>query len=920
MLAVARSDTNAVMASNRVLVGLVGWVLLCGAGGAAVAGPPARPLRTVEGISEYALGNGLRVLLFADPSSTKVTVNVVYEVGSRHEGYGETGMAHLLEHMMFKGTPRHPKVAEELDRRGASFGASTWPDRTGYHTTLNATGDNLAWALEMEADRMVHASLAQKELSAEFSVVQNEIERTENRPDKILAERMLSTAYLWHAYGKTTHGSRHDIERITAGPLRAFYQTYYRPDNATLIVTGKLDPGATLQLIDQTLGRVPRPSAPLPVDHTVEPVQDGEREVTLRRVGDVAIVSVLYHVVAGAHPDFAAADAIARVLTDDPSGRLYRALVKTGLATKVDGEAWSLRDPGVVSFTAIVKSGQPIAPVRERMIAIVEGLARSPVTAEEIARYRARVRKELRLDTSDSERIAIVLTEAIAAGDWRLFFLARDRAEKVDAAQIQRVAGSYLVESNRTVGTFMPTPAPVRAPFAERPAVAAMVDGYQGRAAAASAESFEASIANIEQRTRRIRLPSGMQLALLPKDTRGDVVKAVLTLRFGAEKDFRGQVAAAELLGRMLMRGTRTHRFEELEDAWDRLESRVKLSSAPGVLRVDITSVRDTLPAVLDLVHEVLTQPSFPAAELDVLKKKRISSLEEQRSDPDKLADSALWRALRPWPKDDVRYRPTIDEGIARLRAVQLAQVKKLYRLLGTSDATMAIVGDFDAAAAEAQVTRLLGGWKSPRPYRRLEDRHFDVAGAELTLDTPDKDNAVILAGLSLPLRDDHPDVPALTIVDYVLGGAFSSRLTARLRQKDGISYMTRSRFDADPRDPVGVFIAQAILAPQNAARGWRSMLEEIERLVRDGLGAAELAGAKKAYLEDFALALTDDGNVAGWLEDALAVGRTLAFYDQQNARIGALTPEQVNAAARTYLRPAALVKVTGADPKKAAP
>jgi len=234
-------------------------------------GAAPRQVTAVEGITEYVLGNGLRVLLFPDPSKDTFTVNLTYLVGSRMEGYGETGMAHLLEHMLFKGSPKHPRIWEELEQRGAANNASTWYDRTNYFETLPAKGDNLTWALEIEADRMVNASIAQADLDKEFSVVRNEFEIGENDPSQILSERMWSTAYLWHNYGKSTIGSRADIEKVPATSLKRFYKKYYRPDNAVLTIAGKVEAASALDLIGKQFGPVVNPPAPIEPTYTTEP-------------------------------------------------------------------------------------------------------------------------------------------------------------------------------------------------------------------------------------------------------------------------------------------------------------------------------------------------------------------------------------------------------------------------------------------------------------------------------------------------------------------------------------------------------------------------------------------------------------------------------------------------------------------------
>src|ERR1017187_8750764 len=247
----------------------------------------ARKVTSVEGITEYSYPNGLRVLLFPDASKPKVTVNITYLVGSRYEGYGETGMAHLLEHMNFIQTKTRKNLKQELTDHGAMMNGTTSWDRTNYFETLNASDENLRWALEFEADRMVHTRIEKPLLDTEMTVVRNEFEMGENSPDRILMQRALETAFVWHNYGHLPIGNRSDIERVPIDRLAAFYQKFYQPDNAILVVAGRFDEPKTLAWIADTLGKVPKPQRKLEPTYTVEPTQDGDRTVTLRRVGDI---------------------------------------------------------------------------------------------------------------------------------------------------------------------------------------------------------------------------------------------------------------------------------------------------------------------------------------------------------------------------------------------------------------------------------------------------------------------------------------------------------------------------------------------------------------------------------------------------------------------------------------------------------
>ncbi|MBA3465502.1 MAG: insulinase family protein [Deltaproteobacteria bacterium] len=891
---------------------------------AALAVLPSTPLAApkqvtqVEGITEYTLPNGLRILLFPDASTENVTINITYLVGSRHEGYGETGMAHLLEHMLFKGSPKHPKVWEELKAKGASNNATTWYDRTNYFETLPAKGDNLSWALEMEADRMMNSNIAQSDLDKEFSVVRNEFEIGENRPDGILSERIWSTAYLWHNYGKSTIGSRADIEKVPASTLKRFYKKYYRPDNAILMVAGKFEAKQALALIEQHFGKIQNPPGPLERTYTMEPVQDGERIVTLRRAGDVQVVGLAYHVAATSDPDYAPVEAIAEVLTDEPSGRLYTALVKTGMATKVSATQLTLHDPGLLEITATVPANKSAEAVRDKMIAIVEGLGKSKVTDEEITRVKAKFKKQFKLFFSNSASIGTAISEFIGAGDWRLLFWTRDRMEALTAAETTAVAEKFLVSSNRTLGMFYPTKTPVRAPLEETPDVGKLVSGYKGKPPETDGEKFDATLANIEKRTVRSALPNGMKVAVLSKTTRGHVVRARLTMRYGAEADFTGKRLAASMLDDALSRGTKKHTFQQLKDKWDQLEAQVSFGTTPGTLDVNIQTTRDNLPAVLALVDEVLRQPSFPQDQFDIAVKETVSALEEQKSDPQTQAFTKVGQIIAQYPKNHPLYVPSTEEQIKDLKALKLAEVKKFHAFLGMSNATLAIVGDVDAPAVNAWLEKNWGAWKSPKPWKRLSRKYTATTAGDHIIDFPDKANALIGVVHAVALKDDDADAPAMTVANYTLGGGgFVSRLVTRMRQKDGLSYFAFSAVQLPALDPAGAFIAGGALNPENGKKGMAALLEEITKFAKEGITADELAAAKSGIQLNFDRTLSQDGTVISMLNDGLYLDRKMEYWEKNNAAIKALTLDQVNAAIKKHLKPELLVKITAGDKKK---
>jgi zinc protease len=906
------------------VVPLIGLAALAATVFAQAPAPVALPqgvsyVTSVEGINEYRLPNGLRVLLFADPTKDNVTVNITYMVGSRHENYGETGMAHLLEHMLFKGSTHHTDIPKELKDHGARPNGTTWVDRTNYFETFHATDENLTWALELEADRMVNSFIAKKDLDSEMTVVRNEYEAGENSPQRVLMERVQSTAYLWHNYGKSTIGARSDIERVPIEHLQAFYHHFYQPDNAVLVVAGKIDEAKTLAQVTATFGPIPKPARELRRTYTSEPTQDGERGVTLRRVGDVQAICIVHHVPAGSDAEFPAVQVAANILGDNPSGRLYKAAVVTGRAATIGAGAMQLRDPGLMVITASVRTEKSIDDVVNAITTTLDEIKSAPFTDAEVQRAKTQWEKGFELMMRNSEQVALGLTSWQAQGDWRLLFLHRDRMRKLTAGDVQQAALKYFVPSNRTIGRFIPDNAPARADIADAPDVAALLKDYKGGAGIPKGEAFDASPENIDRRTQLVDLPGGLKLSLLPKKTRGEQVHASIALHFGDATSLRGKQTIATATGRMLMRGTTRHTREQIKDTFDALKAQVGVSGGLGGADARITTTRENLKPVLELVAEILREPSFPEKEAEELRQQELAGLENQRSEPGAIASLAITRALNPYPQDDVRYVQTLDERIEAVKGVTVQQLKQFHTdFYGASAGEVVVVGDFDPADVQQLITRLFGDWKSPQPYTRIEREYHQVAAAPQAFETPDKANAVWLAAMNIKMSDTDPDYPAMVLSSYIIGSGMNSRLFARIRNKEGLSYGVGAGFNAPTKDEDGGFFAQAICAPQNAQKVEASFKDEIDQILGHGFTPQEVAESKKSWLLSRQVSRAEDEQVMRRLSSHRYWGRHMTFDAELEQRVMALTPEDLQAGLRRHLDLAQLLYYRAGDFKKA--
>ncbi|HKR07145.1 MAG TPA: pitrilysin family protein [Bacteroidia bacterium] len=878
--------------------------------------PAPEKVTAVEGITEYKLANGLRVLIFPDPSKSTITVNITYLVGSRVEGYGETGMAHLLEHMVFKGSTKHPNIPQELTAHGARPNGTTWYDRTNYFETFSATEENLKWALDLESDRMVNSFIAKKDLETEFSVVRNEFESGENNPSGVLEERVMSTAFLWHNYGKSTIGSKEDIERVPIENLQAFYKKYYQPDYAVLTVAGKIDEAKTIALVNEYFGVIPKPTRILPQEYTTEPVQDGERIVELKRVGDVQVVTCGYHITNGSHPDYAATELLVEVLTNEPSGRLYKALVETKKASSTYGYSFALKDPGYAIFTAEVLKEKSLDTARKTMTDVFDNLKTTPVTKEEMDRAKNKLLKNFDLLYNNSDRIGLELSEYISQGDWRLWFIYRDNLENTTLEDVNRVAKAYFKPSNRTTGVFIPDASPDRAQIPAPPDVQKLLKEYKGKKKLADAEAFDPSPANIDSRTISSAIGGGAEYSLVKKTTRGGSVNFTLTLRIGNQAVMVNKGTVAQLTASMLRRGTKNKTYQQINDEFDRLKANVSIFGNGQTVYVSVQTIKENFLSVVSLLTEVLRTPAFSQQEFEKLREEELANIEQQKSEPQSIASNLFERALNPYPKDDFRYPMTFDEQVAAIKALKVEDLKSFYdRYYTSTHASVAVVGDFDEQPLLIAINSMLNKWVAPVLYDRAKDIYFDVPSANTKVNAPDKANAMLLCGFNMELRDDDPDYPALVMGNYMLGGGFlNSRLATRIRQKEGISYGVGSFMQADPIDKSGSFGSYAIYNPDNSDKLIAAYKDEIEKMLKEGFTAAELKDASTGYLQGQNVTRAQDRSLANKLSSNLFLNRTMKWDAELESKIAALTVDQVNTAIRKWIKPEKITYVQAGD------
>ncbi len=921
--------------------------------------PGVQKKASMGGITEYDYPNGLKVLLYPVASTPQITVNMVYEVGSRHEGYGETGMAHLLEHMNFIETTNGRQVKNELVDHGASWNGTTNPDATDFYETFNATDDNLKWALSLETDRMIHIKFTRKILDTEMTVVRNEFERGENNPGSILSERVEATAYLWHNYGKSTIGSKEDIERVPVDRLEAFYHKYYRPDNCVAVITGKIDETKTLQFVADSLGRIPQPKTPVEQTYTVEPPQDGERYVELKRVGQNPELIVAYHSVAAGHPDSAVLQVMAALMSGggggrggrggggrggaDPEneGRLRKFLVDTKLAESASMGARMEHDPGLVTFRATLTKDQSLDAAKKAMYDAIDDFIAHPPTTEQLERAKTNLLRGLENQLTNPAGLATGgLHQAIAEGDWRLMFLQNTRLKDVSVADLERVAKLYFKPSNRTVGYYIPDAAPDRTVVPATPDLEATLKDYKNNITIVHAAEFDPSPANVEKLLVHAKLANGMKLVTLNKSTDRDRVTATIELRFGDDASLKGQRIAGQFATSLLNGDTKSHTRQQIQDELRKLDAQVSVGGGGGGggrggrggrgggggggvtsgVNANISASPANFVAAMKLAVEMLKEPVYKDDDFQRALDQRQRGLQLPQTEPTQLAAEALQRNLSPNSPGDLLYMGTREEQLAELKTANIEAVRKFHdQFFGANYGVMAVVGPIDQAVVKQAAEDLLGNWNTSMTYHPVAAKLKTGGGPiNLKIETPDKANAQFEAGLRFQMAESDPDYPAMLLAGYLFGGPITSRVSDRIRNREGLSYGANARVAIPTEGDAAMLSGTVSLNPANGPKVESSFVDELRKTVKDGFTAAEVTAGKQAYLDSRRGGRGGDQQLLATMATNELRGRTMLYEQQLDDKIRALTADQVNAAFRKHIDPAKLSIVKAGDWKAA--
>ena len=887
------------------LAGLLALLGLLGAGGSAARGatppaPGALASSLTAGVQETVLPNGLTVLVKEVRNAPVVSFSVWYRAGSRNEHTGITGVSHLLEHMLFKGTKQYRlgEISRTLFLNGASFNASTYYDWTNYYATI--ASDRLDLAMRIEADRMVNSRIDKADLDSEMSVVRSELEGGENSPGRLLWQAVVSAAFQAHPYRWPVIGWRSDVENVSRDAMYQYYRTHYGPGNAVAVVVGDVAAADALQLVRKHFGSI-KPIAKPPEVHTTEPPQRGERRVTVRRSGSLPMVLVAWKAPAARHPDTYALDVLAGVLGEGRTSRLYQALVEKGVASRVDAGSPSLRDPFLFHVSATARQGVTAERLETALLEEVERVAAAPITDEELARAQRRAEADFVFQTNSVTAQARQLGYWAMIGDWRYLTTYLDQIRALKTADIQAVARRTFSVDTRTVGHFVPADGGGSAPPPPRETSARVDRPQRGdrpiplpRPSAAKAPSRQVS---------RFTLSNGT--SVIVQESRATPTFALrASLAAGGLVEPRGKHGVAGLTASMLSRGTERRSALEFATALEDVGASLGAGSDALVTTVTGSALTRDFDLVMDLLAEMLRQPSFPAADLERLKGEILAGIAQAKTNPDRVADRAFERIVFP---EGHPLRPhTFEQRETAIAAFTRDDLVAFHRRqYGPDRMIVVVVGDVTADRVREALEKRFGDWpRNPGAQQTvLPDLPVQATPASAEIPIPDKSQTSIVWGHSGGLRRNDPDFYAAQVMSLVLGGgSLTSRLSTAIRDDQGLAYSVFGYFDASLYP--GPFRVVLGTNPTNARKAVAALESEILRIRRDGVTPREVDEAVAYLTGRFPLRLETSAGVAEilWGMEFFNLGND--YIDRYPGYYRAVTVQQVNDTARTHLHP----------------
>ncbi|SHM06979.1 M16 family metallopeptidase [Flavobacterium saccharophilum] len=910
---------------SKVILGF-GSLFFCAMVTAQKSNPNFSKVKVLGGFEEYLYQpNGMNVLLLQDNASPVVTVQIVYRVGSKNEVLGNTGSTHLLEHLMFKGTPTFNKnkgttITDVLQNTGAQLNATTWYDRTNYYETLPS--DKIALAMQIEADRMRNSLLLKEDKEAEMTVVRNEFERGENDPNSLLDKEIWATAYIAHPYHHSTIGWKSDIEKAPIEVLRNFYNTYYWPDNATLTIIGDFKKENVFELIEQYFGKISKAPNVMPQPYTEEPQQYGPRKIIIKKPGELGVINKAYKIPGALHEDLPALNILAEIIGSGPSAILNKTFVDTRLGIYAYAGASNFKEVGLFSIGVGFPTTSKHEDIDAKLSEVVAKIQKEGVSQDEVDRVVAKISAQTILGRDGSGIIASELTEAIARGDWADYVTGVDRLKKVTPADVLRVAQKYLVEDQSTTGYFVPKESgsnvsqdsgasklmAENGPFYYRdPSHGHLEDSSSSSSSVLVKEkevvvnktyAEQISMEKTASFFKREKV-AGIDVVSV-KTSAKDFVTVSASISLGNFANENKNSMIPTLTAAMLSQGTVLNNKFKFSEKLQKLGVTLNVYGSASKISIDFKCLKKDLDQVITLLAEELRSPLMDKTEFENLKQQFTGNTQQNLNDPRQRGSIALTQAI--YPKANPNYDLSVEEDLSNIKNTTLEEVKAFHKkYFGPNSMHLVIVGDTDGANLNNSLKKSFKNW-SGGVTETLKFEDAPKASKTEVITIAEKPSAELFIGQYTGLKRSDADFVPFYIATYTLGGGFAGRLMQTVRDVDGLTYNITSGMGGNTMTG-GYWYINASFNPSLFQKGLDATMVQVNKWLKDGITAQELENKKTNLIGSFKVSLSTTTGLSRTILGFVERGLDPSYINQYPKEIEKVTLKEVNEAIRKYIQ-----------------
>lgn len=884
-------------------------------------------LKSEQNIEEYKLDNGLRVILAPNDKENKVFMNTIYLTGALNDPQGKGGMAHLLEHLAFKGTEnvKDEEFQRRLDQYSLMSNASTDYYSTKYTSVIRPEKTAIDEMIYLEAERMDKLVLQEKFVPSEINIVEREREVRLDQPFSVLMDQIWKSAYGNQYLGRLPIGDLKELKSIKMDELNKFYRTWYAPNNAVMVIAGKFDKKQVLDTVEKNFNSIAARTLPKQVN---VPVLDSskiqERAFEVKKGSDFGKYNIYLN---GKNQKIQTALALSPFLfTMQPSGHLYKDVVETGTATQVQSTTWLTQDFNLVFMGAVYAPNHDAQKVGS---ALMQGIEKKHNFNEvELNRVKNLIKNSQKSMMTSASAVGGMLSDYVVSsnGDWTQYFKDQAEVQNLKVNDVNQIINQFLIAEHRISGDIKPTPEDQKKALELQKGAetAKTLDQQDTKAEPLKDPSvYKAEVAQnltmsqqyvekIDQKIQTGTLKNGMQYALFPTTTRDDKTYASIALNFGTAESLKDQAEVIGFMSYLLLRASEQYSLQDIADESIDAGGRASASAVDNGISIQISAKNEKFEEFFKFIIDVMNNPKFEQTQFDLIKSQTLSSLNRSYTEPETVASLTIARIVEKYQPGDLRYHFEPELAKKQVTSITNDNVKSLYKqYFTTQNGQISVTGDFNAKSLLKYLNKSLGQSKTAQPYQRLSSEYFEYPAQKVHALAEQRQFGNYQALITLPVGNRHPDAEALLVLSNILGESqLSSRLAMELREKNALVYSFGSNMTLSSFQNTGALGISADYTAGKSAQVSQGVHKVLNDLLKNGVTEQELEAAKANIMKQRVTNLEDERRIHRGLNSQLEQNRSFKSRLERDQAFAQLTKADIDAVIQKYIKLDQLVEV----------